>query len=86
MPTAPTALAVVAHVMSSFGCMTPGQLITVSHAKGAPWDYVVEGPAGGGVRARISDNVISEKFKFHKVSVSEVPNVGEPGDDAPLLA
>jgi uncharacterized phage-associated protein len=84
VPTAPAVLAVVAHVMSSFGSMTPGQLITVSHAKRAPWDHVVEGARRGmALGLRISDNVISEKFKFHKVSISEVPNVGEPGDDTP---
>ena len=35
---------------------------------------------------RISDITISEKFKFHMVSVSEVPDVGDPSADAPLFA
>jgi uncharacterized phage-associated protein len=86
-PTAPEVLAVIAHVMSSFGTMSAGQLITVSHAKGAPWDHVVEGARQGlALGLRISDSVISERFKFHKVSVSEVHHVGEPGDDSPILA
>lgn len=78
---------VVVRVMMSYGRLTVGRLIDVSHAKGAPWDFVVENSrAQVGLGLRIANDVIVERFKYHKVSVSEVPSAGEPSDDRPLVA
>lgn len=75
----------VCAVMAYYGRMTPGRLVDVAHAKGAPWDYIVDkGRTTVVLGLRIPDNVILARFKHHKVSVSGVPNVGEPGDDTPL--
>jgi uncharacterized phage-associated protein len=86
-PIDPEVVSVVARVIASYGRLTAGRLIDVSHAKGAPWDHVVENAKGSvGLGLRITNDVILERFKFHKVSVAEVPHVGEPGDDSPILA
>lgn len=72
-------------IMDSYGLMTPGRLVDVSHAKNGPWDFVVskakESMAFG---MRIPDSVIAERFKYHKVSVSLTPRNGEPREDTPL--
>lgn len=75
----------VERVLMSYGGLTPGRLVDISHAKGAPWDFVVnKGRTAVAFGLRISDTVILERFKYHKVSVSEAPAAGEPGEDAPL--
>lgn len=87
VPTEPDVVQLIARVMGSFGRLTAGRLIDVSHAKGAPWDFVVENSKTGvSLGLRISNDVIIERFKYHKVSVKEEPNAGEPGDDSPILA
>lgn len=72
-------------VMVSYGRLTPGRLVEISHAKGAPWDYVV-GQARDNMAfgLRLSDNVIVERFKYHKVSVGAAPSPGEPIEDTPF--
>jgi uncharacterized phage-associated protein len=72
-------------VISSYGRLTPGRLVEISHAKGAPWDFVV-GQARTAMTfgLRISDDLIIERFKFHKVSVGAEPLIGEPGEDTPF--
>jgi uncharacterized phage-associated protein len=75
----------VDRVMASYGRLTPGRLVDISHAKGAPWHFIVDkGRTSVAFGLRIPDSVIVERFKHHKVSVSEVPAAGEPGEDAPL--
>ncbi|ATQ69082.1 MULTISPECIES: type VI toxin-antitoxin system SocA family antitoxin [Methylosinus] len=72
-------------VMVSYGRLTPGRLVEISHAKGAPWDYVV-GQARDNMAfgLRLSDDVIMERFKHHKVSVGATPLPGEPVEDSPF--
>lgn len=72
-------------VMGTYGRLTPGRLVEVSHARGSPWDFVV-GQARHEMAfgLRISDNVILERFKFHKVSVGTEPPAGEPSEDSPF--
>jgi uncharacterized phage-associated protein len=51
----------------------------------APWDYIVnKGKTSVAFGMRIPDNVIEERFKFHKSSVAAHPRQGEPGEDSPL--
>lgn len=86
-PDDPEIIQHIRRVMTSYGRLTPGRLVDISHAKDAPWHYVVESAkAAVAIGLRISDDVIRERFKHHKVSVAEAPKVGEPGDDAPILA
>lgn len=86
-PSDPTIRRHIQRVMMFYGALTPGRLVDISHAKDAPWHFVVENSKGKvTLGLRISDEVILDRFKYHKVSVAEVPKVGEPGDDAPILA
>lgn len=75
----------VARIMQSYGRMTPGRLVDISHAKGAPWDFIAnKGRTSLAFGLRISDDVIIERFKHHKVSVGHSPTIGEPSEDTPL--
>jgi uncharacterized phage-associated protein len=72
-------------VMQSYGRLTPGRLVEISHAKGAPWNFVVDkARTSMALGLRIPDSVIVERFKFHKVSIGEAPTSGEPIEDAPF--
>jgi hypothetical protein len=65
--------------------MTPGRLVDISHAKGAPWHFVVDkGRTSLAFGMRIPDEVIRERFKHHKVSVGSQPSAGEPREDTPF--
>lgn len=72
-------------VMLSYGQLTPGRLVEISHAKGAPWEFVVnQARTHMALGLRIGDNVIKERFKFHKISVGAEPVAGEPVEDTPF--
>lgn len=76
----------IVRILHSYGRMTAGRLVDVAHAKGAPWDFVVnKGRTSLAFGLRISDDVIVERFKHHKVSVGVSPTIGEPGEDTPLI-
>jgi uncharacterized phage-associated protein len=75
----------VARIVQSYGRMTPGRLVDISHAKGAPWHFVVDkGRTSLSFGMRIPDSVIRERFKHHKVSIGNFPTAGEPGEDTPF--
>ncbi|MHC2521686.1 type VI toxin-antitoxin system SocA family antitoxin [Bradyrhizobium diazoefficiens] len=75
----------VSRIVQSYGRMTPGRLVDISHAKGAPWHFVVDkGRTSLAFGMRIPDEVIRERFKHHKVSVGSQPSAGEPSEDAPF--
>ena len=63
---------------------SPASLVTVSHAKNAPWDFIVgRARRHESISTRIPNEVIRERFRFHKVSVStneepEVPDENSP--------
>jgi uncharacterized phage-associated protein len=74
----------VARIMHSYGRITPGRLVDIAHARGAPWDVTVnKGRTSLAFGLRISDDVILEHFKHHKVSVGISPTIGEPSEDTP---
>lgn len=76
----------IARIMQSYGRMTPGRLVDISHAKGAPWDFIAnKGRTSLAFGLRISDDVILERFKHHKVSVGHFPTIGEPSEDTPFI-
>jgi uncharacterized phage-associated protein len=82
----PTIIQHIRRVMSFYGNLTPGRLVEISHAKDAPWHFVVENSKGKvSLGLRIPKDVIVQRFKHHKVSVAEAPKVGEPGEDRPIL-
>ena len=70
--------------MGQYGHLTPGRLVDISHAKGAPWHVVFErGRNSVAFGLRISDSVIIERFRYHKVPVGAQPSSGEPCEDTP---
>jgi uncharacterized phage-associated protein len=77
----------IKRTMVTFGHMSAGQLIDLSHAKNAPWDQVVTKARTNVVFGlRISDILILESFKHHKVSLGTAPEIGEPSEDSPFAA
>jgi uncharacterized phage-associated protein len=81
-PSDPAVRAHVARIVSQYGGLTPGRLVQISHAKGAPWHFVVDSASTFGVR--ITDDVILACFKHHKISVGPSAATGDdPGEDTP---
>jgi uncharacterized phage-associated protein len=84
-PADPEIVRHVCRIVQSYGRMTPGRLVDISHAKDAPWHFVVDkGRTSLAFGMRIPDEVIRERFKHHKVSVGSQPFAGEPSEDAPF--
>lgn len=76
----------IKHVLHSYGRMSPGRLVDLSHAKGSPWSFIVDkARTDVAFGMRIPDNVILERFRHHKVPVDATPRAGEPtSDDTPF--
>jgi uncharacterized phage-associated protein len=84
-PSSVGALRVVRRVLLTYGDMSPSQLIELSHAKEAPWDFVVrEAQNKMAFGMRIGDNVILDRFKHHKISLGTDLNAGELLEDSPF--
>jgi uncharacterized phage-associated protein len=84
-PSDPDVKRHLARIMNLYGRLTPGRLVEIAYAKGAPWDFVVDkGRTSVAFGLRITDNVIVARFKYHKVSVADTPSSGEPREDSPL--
>ncbi len=84
-PLDPAIRSHIARIMSSYGRLSPGRLVDISHAKNAPWHYIADkGRTSVALGLRISDNIIVNRFKFHKISIGAAPVAGEPDEDTPL--
>ena len=84
-PDEPEITALANDIFSALGHMSPGRLVEISHAPGAPWDFVVnKSETSLAFGMRITDNLIVERFKHHKVPVVDYVKHGEPSEDAPL--
>lgn len=67
--------------------MTPGQLVELSHARGAPWDFVVEkSKREVNIGMRISDDVIVSRYRFHWFNSDLSREKVIHGEDAPITA
>lgn len=76
---------VCGRIIAQYGRMTPGRLVEISHAPNAPWHHIVnKAKTSLALGLRIPDNVIIERFRYHKVSVGAEPIHGEPSEDTPL--
>ena len=81
----PGAIRVVQHVLHSYGRLSPGRLVDVSHAKNSPWSFVVDkSRTSVAFGLRIPDSIILERFKYHKVAIGAAPVAGEPSEDTPF--
>ena len=72
-------------VLNSYGKLSAGRLVDLSHAKNSPWHHIVEkGRTSVAFGLRIPDDVILDRFKFHKVSIGIASVAGEPSEDTPF--
>jgi len=72
-------------ILLSYGRMSPGRLVEISHARDAPWDFIVDkSRTDVAFGLRIPDDVIIQYFRNHKVSIGAEPSLGEPGEDTPI--
>lgn len=84
-PKDPAVLGLVQRVLNSYGRMSPGRLVDLSHAKDAPWAHIVDkSRTDVAFGLRIPDTVILNRFQHHKMSIGLEPISGEPSDDTPL--
>jgi uncharacterized phage-associated protein len=75
----------VRQTVAAYGNMTAWTLVDISHAKGAPWDLVVEKAKEGiALGLRIPNNLIAGEFKKHKISIRNDRRTGEPDEETPL--
>ena len=71
-------------VLKSYGVMTPGRLVDISHAKDSAWDYIMnKARSEVAFGLRIPDDVISSRFRYHIVSLTAAPRSGEPDVETP---
>lgn len=84
-PDNPRVRSLIQQILGSYGNLSPGRLVDISHAKNSPWDFIVEkAQTSVAFGLRIPDSVIVERFKYHKVSIGALPKSGEPSEDAPF--
>lgn len=73
-------------VIFSFGRLSAGRLVDITHAEGGPWHHVVSNATNGAnIGLRIPDKVIADRHHRLKVSVTPAPRVGEPNEDSPFI-
>lgn len=73
------------NVISGYGHLEPGHLIRISHARGGPWDTIVnQARTSVALGMRISDNVTKERFKHLKIAVATTAWVDVTDEDSPL--
>lgn len=76
---------VINQTLGAYGDLTAGQLVRLSHARDGPWDVVSKAAKSQStIGLRISNELISERFQFHKLSTCNLIDVGEPSEDTPL--
>lgn len=71
----------------TYGRLSVENLVDLTRAPNTPWDFVVnKARTTIGSTLRISDALILERFKHHKLSVTASRSTGVPNVDAPLTA
>jgi uncharacterized phage-associated protein len=72
----------VRRIIAMYAGMTPGRLVEVSHAEGAPWRFIVDKAQSETIFGlRIPNDVILSRFKHHKISIGSEPRHGEPKEE-----
>lgn len=80
-----TALSVINRVVDFQGKLPVEHLIAMSQAKGGPWHMVVERATSLlSLNLRISDDMIAERSRYHKVAVTNELSMARPTLDQPL--
>lgn len=76
---------VISDVYRSLKRRSPTNLVAVSHAKNAPWHFVVErAKHRDSISMRIPNAVIRERFRFHVISMSMNEEAGVPDENSPF--
>jgi uncharacterized phage-associated protein len=76
---------VINQTLNAYGDLTAGQLVRLSHARDGPWDIVSKtAQSRSTIGLRISNELIADRFQFHKLSTCNLIDAGEPGEDTPL--
>lgn len=84
-PEDPSVRRLVQQVLNSYGKLSPGRLVDLSHARNSPWAFIVDkSRTSVAFGLRIPDDVILSRFKYHKVSIGAEPIAGEPSEDTPF--
>lgn len=84
-PAAPEIVSRIRRVVILYGGMNPNRLVDISHARGGPWQIMVERATKSATFGmRIPDQVIIDFFKHHKVSVRLEHDDGEVAEDTPF--
>ena len=85
-PTDPRVKSCLYEIVRSYGHLSPGRLVEISHAPRGPWATIVnKAKTSVALGMRIPDSVTLECFKYQKVSVGSESRVGEPDVDTPLV-
>jgi len=64
---------------------SPSDLVSMSHAKDAPWDFVVDRTKKRmSISLRITNEIIKERFKFHKLNVADMREKEVPNENSPF--
>jgi uncharacterized phage-associated protein len=86
-PTDSDIIECVKRITVTYARLTPGRLVEIAHAPGAPWAFIVDkARTSVAFGLRIPDNVIVERFNRHKVPIGLMPSMGEPSEDAPFTS
>ncbi|MEX0407955.1 Panacea domain-containing protein [Aquibium sp. LZ166] len=81
----PAVTGLIQQLLNSYGRLSPGRLVDLSHAKKSPWAYVVDkSRTDVALGLRITDANVVERFRHHKVSIGEEPRSGDPSEDTPF--
>jgi uncharacterized phage-associated protein len=76
---------VIAEVFRSLKRRSASNLVAVSHAKNAPWHFVVErANRHESISMRIPNAVIRERFRLHAISMSMDEEAGVPDENSPF--
>ena len=72
-------------IVASLEDLSAGQLVTLSHAQGGPWDLVFKRSKSERMLGlRISNEAIRDRYKNHWFSADRLEIVDEPTEDTPL--
>jgi len=82
-----TILEVVQKIVQFYGPKSAGELVELTHAKGGPWDFVVQqAKSNANLGMTIADDVIVKRFRF--LWFGSKPNLKDQdlNEDQPLVA
>jgi uncharacterized phage-associated protein len=76
---------VINQTLNAYGDLTAGQLVRLSHARDGPWHVISKtAQSQSTIGLRISNDLIADRFQFHKLSTCSLIDAGEPSEDTPL--